>query len=124
MKFPREQIESEWVISVKYLKDLKSKIENQIPIKYISDLDLEDIEAVLLALEISKTDSTMKASMNGARRNLVRDFNEFVRTRDDDSLNEIRNDIVALCCMYSDQLEDFKCIINDVSISEIGGDYE
>jgi hypothetical protein len=66
----------------------------------------------------------MKASMNGARRNLVRDFNEFVRTRDDDSLNEIRNDIVALCCMYSDQLEDFKCIINDVSISEISGDYE
>jgi len=62
MKFPREQIEPEWVISVKYLKDLKSKIENQIPIKYISDLDLEDIEAVLLALEISKTDSTMKAS--------------------------------------------------------------
>jgi hypothetical protein len=51
MKFPREQIEPEWVISVKYLKDLKSKIENQIPIKYISDLDLEDIEAVLLALE-------------------------------------------------------------------------
>lgn len=53
MKFPREQIEPEWIISVKYLKDLKSKIENQIPIKYISDLDLEDIEAVLLALEIA-----------------------------------------------------------------------
>jgi hypothetical protein len=58
MKFPREQIEPDWVISVKYLKDLKSKIENQIPIKYISeidhgDLDLEDIEAVLLALEIA-----------------------------------------------------------------------
>ena len=53
MKFPREQIEPEWVISVKYLKDLKSKIKNQIPIKYISDLDLEDIEAVLLALEIA-----------------------------------------------------------------------
>jgi hypothetical protein len=30
MKFPREQIEPDWVISVKYLKDLKSKIENQI----------------------------------------------------------------------------------------------
>ena len=53
MKFPREKIEPEWVISVKYLKDIKNKIENQIPIKYISDLDLEDIEAVLLALEIS-----------------------------------------------------------------------
>jgi hypothetical protein len=58
MKFPREQIEPDWVISVKYLKDLKSKIENQIPIKYISDLDLEDIEAVLLALEISNTDNS------------------------------------------------------------------
>jgi hypothetical protein len=53
MKFPREKIELEWVISVKYLKDIKNKIENRIPIKYISDLDLEDIEAVLLALEIS-----------------------------------------------------------------------
>jgi hypothetical protein len=52
MKFPRERIEPDWVISVKYLKDLKSKIENQIPIKYISDLDLEDIEAVLLAIEL------------------------------------------------------------------------
>jgi hypothetical protein len=53
MKFPREQIDPEWVISVKYLRDLKSKIENQILIEYISDLDLEDIEAVLLALEIA-----------------------------------------------------------------------
>jgi hypothetical protein len=52
LKFPREKIEPEWIISVKYLKDIKSKIENQIPIKYISDLDLEDIEAVLLALEL------------------------------------------------------------------------
>ena len=62
MKFPREQIEPEWVISVKYLKDLKSKIENQIPIKYISDLDLEDIEAVLLALEIADNPSRTKMS--------------------------------------------------------------
>jgi hypothetical protein len=53
MKFPREKIEPEWVIDTKYLKDLKSKIENQLPIKYISDLDMEDIEAVLLALEIA-----------------------------------------------------------------------
>ena len=35
MKFPREQIEPDWVISVKYLKNLKSKIENQIPIRLI-----------------------------------------------------------------------------------------
>jgi hypothetical protein len=66
----------------------------------------------------------MDASMNGARKNLVRDFNEFVRNRDDDSLNEIRNDIVALCCMYVDGEADFDCIINDVKISEIDGDYE
>jgi hypothetical protein len=69
VKFPREQIDSEWVISVKYLKDIKSKIENQIskqkwteieantPPKYIPDLDLEDIEAVLLALEITDNPS-------------------------------------------------------------------
>ena len=66
----------------------------------------------------------MNASMNGARLNLVRDFNEFVRNRDDDSLNEIRNDIVAICCMYMDGEADFDCIINDVEISEIDGDYE
>lgn len=52
IKFPREEKETEWVISVKFLKSIKTKIECQIPIKYISDLDLEDIEAVLLALEI------------------------------------------------------------------------
>jgi len=59
MKFPREKIEPERVIDTKYLKDLKSKIENQIPIKYISDLDLDDIEAVLLALEISISDNPL-----------------------------------------------------------------
>jgi hypothetical protein len=51
MKFPREKIQTDWVISAKYLKDIKTRIETKIPIKYISDLDLEDIEAVLLALE-------------------------------------------------------------------------
>ena len=69
----------------------------------------------------------MKASIDGARRNLVRDFNDFVRNRDDDSLNALRNDIVALCCMYSKQYEqegDFHCIIDDVSILEVYEDDE
>jgi hypothetical protein len=66
MKFPREKIEPEWVIDTKYLKDLKSKIENQIPIKYISDLDLEDIEAVLLALEISISDNQADTTKPGS----------------------------------------------------------
>ena len=57
MEFPREKIDAEWIISVKYLKDLKTKIRKMLPCKDFSDLDLEDIEAVLLALEISKTDS-------------------------------------------------------------------
>ena len=69
----------------------------------------------------------MKASIDGARRNLELDFNDFVRNRDDDSLNELRNDIVVLCCMYSKQYEqedDFHCIIDDVSISEVYEDDE
>ena len=51
MKFPKDKLQTDWVISVKFLKEIKNRIENKIPIKYISDLDLEDIEAVLLALE-------------------------------------------------------------------------
>jgi len=66
MKFPREQTDSEWIISVEYLKDIKSKIENQIskkktctkievntPLEYLPYLDLEEIEAVLLVIEIA-----------------------------------------------------------------------
>jgi hypothetical protein len=56
MKFPREKIDAEWIVSVKYLKDLKTKIREILPCKDFSDLDLEDIEAVLLALEISNTE--------------------------------------------------------------------
>jgi hypothetical protein len=55
MKFPKEKLQTDWVISVKYLKEIKNRIENKIPIKYISDLDLEDIEAVLLALELDES---------------------------------------------------------------------
>ena len=79
MKFPREQIEPEWVISVKYLKDIKSKIENQIskqawteikvntPLEYIPDLDLEDIEAVLLAIEIADNQQNIIGTKKGQK---------------------------------------------------------
>jgi len=42
--FPREKKDTEWIISVKFLKIVKSIIEP-------NTIDLEDIEAVILALE-------------------------------------------------------------------------
>jgi hypothetical protein len=74
MKFPKEKLQTDWVISVKYLKEIKNRIENKIPIKYISDLDLEDIEAVLLALEL---DESPERVPNGDSRDSNKEHERF-----------------------------------------------
>ena len=66
----------------------------------------------------------MKASFNGARKNLARDFNSLARTKNrldneqKQALNDIRNDIVGLLCMYEED-PDSSCLIDTVHLEEV-----
>lgn len=70
----------------------------------------------------------MKASFDGARKNLARAFNEYVESESKDpreealrSLRDIRNSIVALLCMYDESdPDDGRCLINEVQLREVG----
>jgi hypothetical protein len=66
----------------------------------------------------------MKASFDGARMNLLRDFNDLAKTEFNNEQKEImknlRSDVVALLCMYDDyDAEDCNCLIDEVTIVEI-----
>lgn len=67
----------------------------------------------------------MKASFNGARKSLVRDFNILARTKtrlDEEQkqvLNDLRNTIVGLLCMYDDNDPDSSCLIDTVHLEEV-----
>jgi hypothetical protein len=68
---------------------------------------------------------TMKASFNGARKNLVTDFNLLVctKTRLDDEqkqiLNDLRNTIVGLLCMYDENDPESSCLIDTIILEEV-----
>jgi len=72
----------------------------------------------------------MKASFNGARRNLANDFNSTVKSMKGSEVNpmtkrhlgDLRSDIVGLLCMYDDETEgDIDLMIDEVPLVDVEG---
>ena len=64
----------------------------------------------------------MKVSFDGARMNLLRNFNDLAKTELDEEQKEImhslRDIIVGLLCMYDDS-GGCNCLIDNVKVAEI-----
>lgn len=65
----------------------------------------------------------MEASFDGARKNLVKDFNDMALTDLDAKqktiMQNLRMSVVALLCMYDDKPYDCNCLIDAVHLEEI-----
>jgi len=66
----------------------------------------------------------MKASFDGARRNLANAFNGIAKTELDEEqkegMHDMRNAIVGLLCMYDENSDgDCNCLIDEVRLEEV-----